>query len=270
MKRAALILITIVCFLVFVNAQDDNSISKASETANQKSLTSAHPEILSVLFATNTSQGSDILDHRASLTKFIDKEKRKMQRYNNDEYFLEHLFYRVHNKFLKSYKQYMSFEDIFDNGYYDCVTGTALYAYILEELGYDAQIYESNYHVLLVLNLDNKKILMEATDFYTGFVNDEDEVAKRIAHYKQVNKEEGDYYQFKTFSDNFINLRQLSGLLYFNLAIKQYNDQDFENALAYLEKAECLYPCSRMKELRNLINNQLTADQILSSTRSIN
>lgn len=91
---------------------------------------------------------------RKELTHFISRFKKK-DRYS-DEYLLEQLLFRLHRKYLKEYQPYQDFYGLLENGRYNCVTSTALYAWFLEELNFDYRIIETDYHIFLMA----KKIIM--------------------------------------------------------------------------------------------------------------
>ena len=265
-------ILTIIFFFLFfgvLNAQMTYGIlvsGSSSQLSGQNDLKSNPFEKasnLDIFLSSGVTDPLNMAGYKGELTKFIRKQKNKNVR--NQEFYLENLFYKVHNKFLKHYKNYVSFDEIFKNGNYDCVTGTALYALILDELGYDYHIYESNFHVLLIVNSGNKNVLFESTDFYSGFINDEGQIESRILHYEKLNNEKSDsYYTYQINNNRFINSRQLAGLLFFNLAVKEYNSQNLTEADNYLEKAEFLYESSRTKELRELIEKASFYDKPLT------
>jgi len=246
-----------------LNSQEQVFVSQGSSDEERL----AQLDIFSVLLA---ASDQNIMDekhlYRAEIDAFVDKMKRKQRRYKRETDYMEYVFYKVHNKFLKFYENYITFDEIFNSGNYDCVTGTALYAYIFDRLGYEVNIYESDYHVVLLIQLDNEKVLMEATDFMRGFVKGDEKVNERMAEYRQVSENNTEeYYQMNYKADRLINIKELAGLLYYNLAVKEYNEQNFVEALTFLEKAEYLYPSGRLKELRSLINYYLPPEDALSS-----
>lgn len=220
-------------------------------------------EVVDLLLSTSENKEAEKLSrHKSSLEIFIEKQARKKQKTSNDKFFIKNLFFKIHNKYLKHYKNYVSFDEIFTSGNYDCVTGTALYAIVLDKLGYELHIYESNFHVFLLVELPGDDVLIESTDFYTGYVDDPDQIASRIAHYQLLNNKNEGYYSYQVNNNRFINARQLAGLLYFNLAVDQYNRQQFESAIDHLQKAESLYESSRMTELKGLIHRMIFAGNL--------
>lgn len=203
-------------------------------------------------------------DYALKLNDFLNSLKAKQARFKSEEQFLEFLFYKVHRKYLRSYESFSTFDKLLANGRYDCLTGTAFYAYLLEELGLEYEIFETKYHIYLVVHTDNKNILFESTDPLNGFVNKPMEIADRIKVLEADNlngKSNGQYYEFKANIFNAIDFLGLVGLLYYNQAVDAYNQQDFSSAIAQLEKAAELYPSKRIQELTSVILEAIRWDK---------
>jgi len=193
--------------------------------------------------------GSDFLKFSQKLAK------RKGQK--DDRQFLKYVFSKTHQRYLRTYSNYAAFNAINERGVYNCLTGTALYALLLKDLGYDFKIIETNYHIFLVVNTDAGKILFEATDPVKGFIADQQAVEKRIARYKsdQFVKDEADknyyLYSFKLFNE--VSLDQMLGLLYYNEAIQAFNDHQLQDAVVDLDNATALYSSPRITEFSKII-----------------
>ncbi len=207
----------------------------------------------------------EIASQQEELAEFVNKMAAKRDKVKDESYFLKCLFYKVHNKYLKNYQNLVTFEELLEQGRYDCVSGTALYVLILEELGFDYSIYESDFHVLLLVQSGEKKIMFESTDFANGFVDDENEIVRRIEYYRSLSEQESDnYYNYQVNTHRMIDSRQLAGLLFYNQAVKEYNNQNFSAANTYLDKAEKLYKGYRITELRDLISKMTIAANSLT------
>ncbi len=190
------------------------------------------------------------------------KLKNKQEKYRDQEAFLAWAFYYVHRKNLGWYDQYVSFGDLFINKKYDCLTGTTLYSYLLDKLGFPFTIHELDYHIFIVVHLDEKKILLEATDPLDGFIVDNDLIQQRIEQFISEGnrslsvKGVGEIQQEMqgTLSVNqTVDLKKLAGLQYFNLAVKAYNEKDLSSATSHILKAEKLYPCERIYEVKKML-----------------
>jgi hypothetical protein len=61
------------------------------------------------------------------------------------------------------YKLSNNFSEIFETGYYNCVSGSALFALILSKLEIPYQIIEAPTHVFLIAYPNTEKIVLEST-----------------------------------------------------------------------------------------------------------
>ncbi len=206
-------------------------------------------------------------DYKATFDEFITHLKHKKARYKKTHRFLEYLFFKVHRKFLKHYENYVTVENLFTRHNYDCVVGSAFYALVLEELGFIYHIVETNYHMFIMLEVDDKTYLLESTDPLGGFVYGIDNVMKRIEVIKQREKEieaennNSEVFTYKYMIQKPIDLKHVVGLQYFNLATIAYNNSDFEEAINCVQKGRLFYDSKRMKEMMKLIvqNHQGTS-----------
>ncbi|MGL1885005.1 MAG: hypothetical protein OCD76_00710 [Reichenbachiella sp.] len=199
----------------------------------------------------------------AMLCKFMLKQGR----FKSDRAFLEYVFYSVHRKFLKEYEKHALFSEVLgSNGKYDCVTGTALYALFLEDLGYEYEIRETDYHVFLLANGDGQQYLMEATDALNGFAKDQNEINERIGvvldDAMRINEElamrglgDSQMEEVKEVRviNNAVDIRQLAGLHYYNQSLKKFNESDYKSAFKYISVAQGIYPSTRIKNTSSFI-----------------
>ncbi|MEL6556909.1 MAG: hypothetical protein AAFQ94_01915 [Bacteroidota bacterium] len=190
-------------------------------------------------------------------TELLESIKEKKDKFSTEQQYLQFVYKYVHRKRLKRYKTYVTLgETLSRSGYYDCLTGTLLYSLILEELGFQVTIREFNYHVMLIVNLDDKKILIESTDPLNGFVVGDEAVNQRIAEYKadDLKKKRQSVYGFTKLIDNEITTGQLVGLHFYNQAINSLNQLDVKAAKVAITKAESLYPSQRVHEIKKFIS----------------
>lgn len=173
---------------------------------------------------------------------------------------VKRVFTVVHRRYLKSYKPQVNFSEISRNGGYDCLTGSALYAYIYQQLGFSAEIYASLHHVYLLLYHDGEQYLIESTDPIYGLVTDSGEIAHRRREFDKRTLDGVEYYRFKENHHEQVTLMELSGLHYYNIAIRYFNEQKFEKAKNFLEKSLFLFPSERIREILEITNLYL-ADQ---------
>ena len=153
---------------------------------------------------------------------------------------------------------YTSFDALFNDGSYNCLTGTILYAIILNHFHIPYQVIETNYHIFLTVETKQGKILLEATDPLNGFVETKSSMEKRIATYKQntvlsASNSRLSYYQFNFDLFNSVSMEELRGLLYYNMAVDSYNHQRLEESIQFLVKANALYSSPRIHEFSQVL-----------------
>lgn len=192
------------------------------------------------------------------LRSLITKLEEKKKSFNHDTQFLQYLFTKTHQRFLQNYTDYVSFRRTLKDGTYNCLTGTALYALLLDYFDFKYNIIETNYHIFLVAYTQSGKVLFEATDPLKGFVVDEAEINTRISTYKQntlarLNSKNKTYYRFSFDLYNDVSLEQMSGLLHYNLAIVEYNNHRLAASINHLDKAIGLYQSPRTEEFARIV-----------------
>ncbi len=242
MRLNALILF-IFCLPLVVSAQ-----------GSEKSIDHAFTQYIERYLATDKSKSVST----ESLEKFVQKLEFKKNSFKKESEFLQYAFNQTHRKFLKHYKQYCTFTELVDNGTYNCLTATALYALLLDHFKVDYKIVETNYHIFLLAKTDQGTVLLETTDPLNGFISNPNEVEKRITSYKQnellmqTSNDKVLYtYNFNLF--NVVDLDQMLGLMYYNLAIDAYNHQEIQSAITYLDQAILRYQSPRIDEFSTII-----------------
>ena len=183
------------------------------------------------------------------LLEMIQPLQKRVNKGANEMVTLKKLNRKIAANYLKNYKKLSDFSDLIDEGTFDCLTSTLLYAYLLEKLGYKYNIKETNYHIYLVVNLEKKDVLIEPTDPNYGFIWEKKYVDKRIAKYRADNIKGKDDFLASVDIDRKINLFQLAGLQYYNLAVKQFNKQEFNQSINSLKKSMIVYDCDRNRIL---------------------
>lgn len=204
---------------------------------------------------------------QTKINSFIAAQKAKKQLTKSDLKFLKAMVNESHRKFLKSYKSYSQFNEIFESGHYDCLSGTAFFSLLLEELQFRYKIIETNYHIFLLLETQQGQVLLETTDRLFGFKTNPKEIENSLSHYKEnllasTSSKKLTYYHYHIDLFCEINSMQLSGLLYFNQAVTAYNSQDWTTCLDRLEKAKAIYNNPRVEELSELLANSIATSRL--------
>jgi hypothetical protein len=163
---------------------------------------------------------------------------------------LELLHQLIRRKYLLEYKQCSPFAATLAEGRYDCLSGSMIYAYLLDKLGFSFSAYETNYHVYLIVHLPGTEVLIESTDSKHGLVKNQKHIDYRLREYEQKYVEtHSEMADWQPPIHRSVSLRGLAGLQFFNRAVLEYNEKHFGEALADLQKAKLIYPCERVKGL---------------------
>jgi hypothetical protein len=176
-----------------------------------------------------------------SFDAFLNKLEKKQSTIKRQSDFVHYLFTKTHQQYLKKYEAYTPISNLFNDGTYNCLTGTILYALILNHFNIPHQIIETNYHIFILAKTKEGEILLEATDPLNGFVVNPNEIESRIKTYK-TNLVYGasskmNYYQFNFELFNAVSLKELQGLLYYNKAVDAYNHKNLQESVQFLKKA---------------------------------
>jgi|GEM_PF-3033607 len=223
---------------------------------------STHAYLHDFLKATDTWSTTENVQVQQEFEGFIHKLSRKQLQYKSPRSFLKYVYYKVHRKYLHQYQSPVNFADLFRKGQYDCLTGTALYAMVFTELGFKYDITETTHHVYLTVYADGQPILIESTNAMGGFMDDPETMGLMLKSYRQgYNSADGGFYQFKTPVYQNINLYQLSGLHYLNLALDAYNGKQLTKALHNMEQALMRYPSNRAYEVMGIMLTTLEKEE---------
>lgn len=197
------------------------------------------------------------------LVSLLDK---KFEKKGKSENFIRTIFEKSHQSLFKSYEKHATFNQMLNDGRFDCVSGTATLGMLLDRYGFQYNIIETDYHVFLVVNHEEKPILLESTLRVGGMITSPSEVEKYIQAY--LPEEKGNYLNLnqrigspdildseKTIFRK-VSLSQLAGLQYYNDAIMHFNEQAYRVAESQLEKAHNLYDSDRIEGLKDLAIDQ--------------
>lgn len=223
----------------------------------EKEQTLISQEVFSLFLGVDTALSADELEeYQRELEHFTKKLAKRKSRYSSEKQFLKYAFYKIHNRYLKHYTDHSSMYDLLDKGKYDCVTGSAFYALILDALGFEYVIKELPFHVYLLVQPDDAEVvLLESTDPREGYVAEAEKIQEMIRLYEQPLREQSvSEYEYGFQINEEIELKQLAALNYYNEAVDYYNRQNLKLATDYLDYASLLYPTKRMDALRKLIN----------------
>lgn len=204
----------------------------------------------------NTTEQSDYAKVKSKVNGFL--ASGKFIRANSEVELVRSVFKQAHKTFLKTYKQYSGFDELFETGTYDCLTATSLLSVLYQELGFSYELIETNYHIFLLVKTNQGEVLIESTDRYQGVVDDSGEMARRISMYRKnqiaIGQQENmEYHQFNLNLFQVVQPMQLAGLLYFNQAVVAYNSSNLSDCAVKLDRARKIYESPRTWEFAEIL-----------------
>jgi hypothetical protein len=210
----------------------------------------------------------------SKMDRFISDLQVKRAKLKSDETFLRFAFRESHKMFFHQYKAYSQFPEIFDSGKYDCLSATSFLCVVLDAFKFEYKIIETNYHIFLVVDGDQKQILLESTDKANGFVSDEQSIRERLSVYREnkivmASTTNRHYYQYNLDLYQEVMPQQLPGLLYFNQAVTAFNNNDLTGCSQKLKKAVRIYNSPRIAEFAVILVSKV-ADSELSDEEKKN
>jgi hypothetical protein len=169
----------------------------------------------------------------------------------------------VHKKILKKYELKNNFVSVFQNGNFNCVSGSALFGLLLQKLKIPFVVKEKPDHVYLLAYPQTHKILLESTDANMGYMSFDEEFIRNYLTYlhkiKVVSEDEikaansnnshRELFDKYFFEDKDINIKQLAGLQYLNQGIYALENEQSAEALTYFAKSYLLYPNAKITYL---------------------
>jgi len=254
----------LVCTNLFIHAQEkEDTLLLPFEVLQFKStfenqvfeqLTLDTPvDLLSLFVAIDyTKNDKDYALIKSKLTEFVGLQRQSGIETKKPAKQIKILYGTVHKEYFDKYEFKNSFPQIFVDGSYNCVSASALFAFVFGELSIPYQIMEFPNHVMLTAYPGASQITVETTDPATGFISFSPKMKKEYAQYLRANKliseaeyAEGDeiVFQKNYYKSKSINLKQLAGIQYHNMALYALDDEHLSIAMDFATKAHFLYPC---------------------------
>ncbi|MCR8666880.1 hypothetical protein NO995_04250 [Aestuariibaculum sp. M13] len=186
-----------------------------------------------------------------------DKDKKEIKR-------VKVIYDVIHDKFLKKYNLDSYFHNIFKDGTYNCVTATALYVFVFDNLNIPYHVKETPSHVFLIAYPDSYKIYLETTapGAYGYSVPKETEVktiVDELIAYKLVTQEEVSekgymsFYEEYYYGKEFLEKSVLIGMQYYNKGLTHLNELKYDEASNNLIKAKVFYSSPLIKPILKTI-----------------
>lgn len=161
------------------------------------------------------------------------------------------IFTLTKKKYLGTYYLYAFFPELLTEGHFNCVTGTALFAVIFEELDIPYSIVEVPQHVYIVAYPDSHKIGVESTSEKNGvYTWTEHTKIKAVSYLISIGKVSEEEVRLKGidlvleeyyYTNEELDFDGIAGLHLINRSLYLSDRKEYPQALACLKRARQLY-----------------------------
>ncbi|GAA3579404.1 hypothetical protein [Snuella lapsa] len=213
------------------------------------------------LFAIDTTMTEEVaLKHEEKVLSLIKSFPLKEDKAKKEKRRVKFIYDELHKKFFKKYTLESDFSKIFEDGTYNCITASALYAFAFDELDIPYHVKETPSHVFLVAYPNTHKIYLETTvPGAYGFTTPKESEVKKIIDeliaYKLVTKEEVlekgyiKFYEDYYYGKDYINKSALIGMQYYNKGLTNLDATDYDEAINNFRKAKIFYSSPLIKPI---------------------
>lgn len=210
-------------------------------------------------------EGDKKAEAHQNLTQLIQSLEDLRLKETDDDVFLRKLFLKANRKTLKRYSLYADFSETMLNHNYGCLSGTILYSLLLSHFDFNFEAIELSDHIYLLVENENSKFIFESTLGSRGFIASKADIDKALSGYNErsvVNQSMTAVASLNSSGqtsviNNRIGLKELAGLQYYNKAIENFKNSELITALKYSKASHDLYPSVRIKQLMQLLVNEI-------------
>lgn len=241
-------------------------MGQVSNLTQSSKVNLAHPIEQFLIF---DNKGNDNV-LRAEFIQVYDNIIKKLEgvrsRKKSDHSFLRSIFYKVHQKSLIKYERHATMDQTLLTGNFGCLSGTALYALILDHFNYQYEIIELPNHVFIQLQVDGQNMLIESTNPEAGLIKLNKELVtemeqkgfdpRNIGTLTAVGDGSVDEWDVLE-GHNKITLHELAGLQYFNESVRLYIQKEYTQSMDMIDEAYVRYPSKRNEKLMQLVINKI-------------
>lgn len=287
MKRITLLLSSLLLFVVLKGnlTEGDSLLSELTFSNNLEKEVFTHflkedSTDLYALFYTLNFEGTlgDITSNKRKLDQYSFSFKSEKFNSLKNAKKAKVLYKDVHDKYFTKYETISFFNEIHSSGKYNCVSATALYGIIFDELDLDYNIQLLPNHVYLVLFPDEEAIPIETTNPLKGYKNHDSKTKRDYVRFLKDSKliSEVEYNSYSVdelfekyfYANKLITLKNLVGVQYFNAGLSLFTEEKWEEAFNEFEKASVFFYDEKLDfMLMASLNNYLVEESKYSFDR---
>ena len=162
------------------------------------------------------------------------------------------VYKEIHDLYLEKYIQTALLSTVFNEGDYQCVSGTMLYSLIFSELNIPFEIKLLPDHAYLVAYPESDYIMVETTNPLKGTVLINEQFKIKFVDYlldmKLISQTEYETQPYGELYDSYFNkpevvsMPALASAQYYNMAMNMFQENKFSKAFEFIQKAYLLHP----------------------------
>lgn len=201
---------------------------------------------------------------KTEINEFIQKLDPEKLKTKSLKAIAKKVFTETHQQFFKKYELLASFDQIFGQKNYNCVSATALYAIIFNSLEIQYDLMWSPGHVYMIIKKGTEKITIESTDPINGYKTTgssknlkNDYINQMLAvkiisldDYPGLSKE--DIYNLLFEENKVISFSTLVAFQYQNKAVEYLAEQNYDKAINHLIISKSIYNDQTTRDILNL------------------
>lgn len=251
------------------------------EEANLKAYYNGNKSIdlFATLISSTKDQDEFIEPYRKRLEEVFDLlEKKKINTLKNKAK-AKLIFNTVHSELFRKYELINAFHEIFENGKYNCLSASFIYAMTFERFGVPYEVREMPGHVYVIAYPKSESIVVETTDPTSGIVAINKSLKKKYVSNLIANKilDKNEVLDFERefdkhfFSSEVIGKQQLAAFQYYNYALYEMDKNDVASAYNHILKAR-LIDCNEQIEntLANIaLNTIITSEDLYVDSNAV-
>lgn len=167
------------------------------------------------------------------------------------------IYKNVHDSFLFRYDEEANFGNLWEDGSYNCLSASTLYAIMLSHYSISYAIKLTDLHVYIIADPGQNDIIIETTDSKGGYRTlknaDLTRYKNELSRYKIIPPNELEALDDKklrnelTNFDQSISLTELISLYYYNSGVSKFDNEQTDIAVSQLAKCLTLFNYSEAK-----------------------
>lgn len=207
-------------------------------------------DLLTMLFLAEDISSEQQVAIRASIAKLQDDLGKKIKQKHSLRKKSKTLFDYLHKKTFKRYRSNAHFAQLFQTGEYNCLTSTILYFLFAERFSIPLNIFVTQTHIYLQVDQQDESFVLELTDPNKGFdfVPNRQNYINFLLSYKLITRQDIESLGEEHIYHQFVQEAQTTGkpgliaALFNNLAIENYGENNYPQALCFMRKARRFDP----------------------------